>query len=261
MLRILISGCNGHMGRVVESICASLPDVEAAAGFDLLGQGDRDYPVYPSPAELPAAAEAGVLIDFSSPAALPGLLELGVSRHIPLVLATTGYSPDQLAAIHRAAEAVPIFRSANMSLGVNVLLDLVRRAAAVLGESCDVEIVERHHRRKVDAPSGTALMLADAAAAALPYQPVYVYDRQSVRKPRDRREIGISSVRGGNIVGDHEVIFAGRDEVIEIRHSAMSREVFASGAVRAARFLAGVEEPGLYSMADLVAGLRDEILL
>ena len=171
------------------------------------------------------------------------------------MLATTGYSPEQLSAIDQAAQSVPIFRSANMSLGINLLMDLVRRAASVLGESYDVEIVERHHNRKVDAPSGTALMLADAAASALPYQPQYVYDRQSVRKPRDRHEIGISAVRGGNIVGDHEVIFAGRDEVIELRHSAMSREVFASGAVRAARFLAGVTAPGLYSMEDLVAAL------
>ena len=140
-----------------------------------------------------------------------------------------------------------------MSLGINVLLELVRRAASILGSDYDVEIVERHHHRKVDAPSGTALMIADAAASALPYQPQYVYERQSVRKPRDPHEIGISSVRGGTIVGDHEIIFAGRDEVIELRHSAQSREVFAAGAVKAARFLAGVEKPGLYSMADLVA--------
>ena len=253
MLRILISGCNGHMGRVVDEICAAQPDIEVVGGVDLLGQGDRGYPVYTSPAAF--AGQADAVIDFSSPAALEGLLELGVSRKIPLVLATTGYSPEQLSAIDQAAQSVPIFRSANMSLGINLLMDLVRRAASVLGESYDVEIVERHHNRKVDAPSGTALMLADAAASALPYQPQYVYDRQSVRKPRDRHEIGISAVRGGNIVGDHEVIFAGRDEVIELRHSAMSREVFASGAVRAARFLAGITAPGLYSMEDLVAAL------
>ena len=177
-----------------------------------------------------------------------------LQRHpVPLVLATTGYSDEQLAVIDAAAREVPIFRSANMSLGINVLLDLVRRACAVLGEGYDVEIVERHHNRKLDAPSGTALMIADAAAEALPYEANYVYERQSVRRSRDKHEIGISSVRGGGIVGDHEVIFAGRDEVIEIKHSAMSREVFASGAVNAARFLAGCTKPGLYSMADLVA--------
>ena len=252
MVRLIISGCNGRMGRVVESICAADPELEIAAGFDLLGTGEREFPVFSSPAQFQGQADA--VIDFSNPAALDALLEFGVSRHIPLVLCTTGYSPEQIAQIDEAAREIPIFRSANMSLGVNVLLDLVRRACAVLGEDYDVEIVERHHNKKVDAPSGTALMIADAAAQALPYQPEYVYERQSVRKPREKREIGISAVRGGGIVGDHEVIFAGRDEVIELRHSAMSREVFASGAVKAARFLAGLNgAPGLYSMADLVA--------
>ena len=252
MVRLIISGCNGRMGRVVETICAADPELEIAAGFDLLGTGEREFPVFSSPAQFQGQADA--VIDFSNPAALDALLEFGVSRHIPLVLCTTGYSPEQIAQIDEAAREIPIFRSANMSLGVNVLLDLVRRACAVLGEDYDVEIVERHHNKKVDAPSGTALMIADAAAQALPYQPEYVYERQSVRKPREKREIGISAVRGGGIVGDHEVIFAGRDEVIELRHSAMSREVFASGAVKAARFLAGLNgAPGLYSMADLVA--------
>lgn len=251
MLRVLISGCNGHMGRTVEAICAVQADVELVGGFDLLGQKDRGFPVFTSHSEFKGKAD--VLIDFSSPAALPALLEFGVSRQIPLVLSTTGYSPEQLAAIEECAKSLPVFRSANMSLGVNLMIDLIRRAASVLGEYYDVEIVERHHNRKVDAPSGTALMLADALSDALPYTPQYVYDRQSVRKSRDKHEIGISAVRGGGIVGDHEVIFAGRDEVIEIKHSAMSREVFASGAVRAARYLAGISKPGLYSMTDLVA--------
>lgn len=251
MVRLIISGCNGRMGRAVEAVCAAEPDIEIAAGFDLLGAGDREFPVYSSPAEF--HGEADVIVDFSNPAALDALLDFCKARQVPLVLCTTGYSPEQLSAIDEAAQAIPIFRSANMSLGVNVLLDLVRRAAAILGDSCDVEIVERHHNKKVDAPSGTALMIADAAASALPYSPEYVYERQSVRKSRNHCEIGISSVRGGGIVGDHEVIFAGRNEVIELHHSAMSREVFASGAVKAARFLAGVKAPGLYSMEDLVA--------
>lgn len=250
MFKVLISGCSGHMGRVVAQLCREAADVEIAAGFDLLGQKAEDHPVYSSPADFQGRADA--LVDFSSPAALPALLEFGTVRHIPLVLATTGYSEEQLAAIGAAAKVIPIFRSGNMSLGINVLSSLVRKAATVLGEGFDVEIVERHHRRKVDAPSGTALMLAQAAAEGLPYQPDYVCERQSVRRPRGKAEIGISSVRGGNIVGDHEVIFAGRDEVIELKHSAMSREVFASGALRAARFLATVEKPGLYSMEDLV---------
>ncbi len=250
MLKVLISGCNGHMGQVVVQLCRETEDVEIAAGFDLLGQENEDFPVFSAPSAYPGSAD--VLIDFSAPAALPSLLEFGLKRKVPLVLATTGYSPAQLEQIDAAAREIPVFRSGNMSLGINVLAGLVKKAAAALGEDFDVEIVERHHRRKVDAPSGTALLLADAVGEALPYEPEYVYERQSVRKPRGRQEIGISSVRGGNIVGDHEVIFAGRSEVIELKHSAMSREVFAEGALRAARFLAEVKAPGLYSMTDLV---------
>ena len=195
---------------------------------------------------------ADAVIGFSSPAALPALLDFCTARRVPVVLATTGYSQEQLAAIDRAAERIPVFRSANMSVGVNVLLALVRQATAALGGDYDIEIVEKHHNKKVDAPSGTALMLADAAATALPCQPEYVYDRHSVRRARAKEEIGICSVRGGGIVGDHDVLFAGENEVITLSHSAMSREVFASGAIRAARFLSGVASPGLYSMTDLV---------
>ena len=250
MLRLILSGCNGRMGRAVEHLCAAQPDLEIAAGFDLLGTGDRDFPVFSSPAEFQGQADA--VIDFSSPAALPALLDFCTARRIPVVLATTGYSQEQLAAIDRAAERIPVFRSANMSVGVNVLLALVRQATAALGGDYDIEIVEKHHNKKVDAPSGTALMLADAAASALPCQPDSVYDRHSVRRARAKKEIGICSVRGGGIVGDHDVLFAGENEVITLSHSAMSREVFASGAIRAARFLSGVASPGLYSMTDLV---------
>lgn len=250
MLRWILSGCNGRMGRAVEHLCAAQPDLEIAAGFDLLGTGDRDFPVFSSPAEFQGQADA--VIDFSSPAALPALLDFCTARRLPVVLATTGYSQEQLAAIDRAAERIPVFRSANMSVGVNVLLALVRQATAALGGDYDIEIVEKHHNKKVDAPSGTALMLADAAASALPCQPDYVYDRHSVRRARAKEEIGICSVRGGGIVGDHDVLFAGENEVITLSHSAMSREVFASGAIRAARFLSGVASPGLYSMTDLV---------
>ena len=250
MLRLILSGCNGRMGRAVEHLCAAQPDLEIAAGFDLLGTGDRDFPVFSSPAEFHGQADA--VIDFSSPAALPALLDFCTARRVPVVLATTGYSQEQLAAIDRAAERIPVFRSANMSLGINVLLALVRQATAALGGGYDIEVVEKHHNKKVDAPSGTALMLADAAASALPCQPDYVYDRHSVRRARAKEEIGICSVRGGGIVGDHDVLFAGENEVITLSHSAMSREVFASGAIRAARFLSGVASPGLYSMTDLV---------
>ena len=250
MQKIIISGCNGHMGRVVADICATDPQVEVVAGIDILGQPTPNFPVFSSPAACDVVADA--VIDFSHPSALAPLLEMCQARNLPVVLATTGYDQQQLEAISEAATHIPVFRSANMSLGVNVLLDLVKKAASVLGLDYDVEIVERHHHRKVDAPSGTALMIADAAASALPYQPEYVYDRHNVRQPRGPHEIGISAVRGGTIVGDHTVIFAGRDEVIELSHHAASREVFANGAVRAAKFLTGVQAPGLYDMSYLV---------
>lgn len=250
MVKIIISGCNGHMGRVVADLCAADPEVEVAAGFDVLGPADRDFPVYASPEQFQGQADA--VIDFSSPAALDGLLTFGKSRHIPLVLATTGYSPEQVAQIGAAALEVPIFRSANMSLGINVLLELVKKAASILGDSYDIEIVERHHRRKVDAPSGTALMIADAAAQSCGHETEYVFERHSVRHPRDKKEIGISAVRGGTIVGEHEIIFAGHDEIMEIKHTALSREIFAQGAVAAAKFMSEVQKPGLYDMSMLV---------
>jgi len=250
MLKIIISGCNGHMGRVLESLCGADPQVEVAAGFDVMGSMDRDFPVYSSPAQFQSKADA--VIDFSSPAALNGLLSFAKATKTPLVLATTGYTPEQIAQIGAAALEVPIFRSANMSLGINVLLELVKKAAAVLGDSYDIEIVERHHRRKVDAPSGTALMIADAAASACGHEAEYVFERHSVRQPRDKKEIGISAVRGGTIVGEHEIIFAGHDEVMEIKHTALSREIFAQGAVEAAKFMATVTAPGMYDMSMLV---------
>ncbi len=250
MLKIIISGCNGHMGRVVESLCASDPDVEIAAGFDVIGPTDRDFPVFSSPARCDAEADA--VIDFSSPAALDGLLEFGKRTKTPLILATTGYTPEQTAQVGAAALEVPIFRSANMSLGINVLLELVKKTASVLGNAYDIEIVERHHRRKVDAPSGTALMIAGAAASACGHETEYVFERRSVRHPREKKEIGISAVRGGTIVGEHEIIFAGHDEIIEIKHTALSREIFAQGALEAAKFMAAVKKPGLYDMSMLV---------
>jgi len=250
MQKIIISGCNGHMGRVVGALCEADPDQEIAAGFDVLGAADRDFPVFSSPAQF--TGEADAVIDFSSPAALDGLLEFSKTRKIPLVLATTGYTPEQVAQIGAAALEVPIFRSANMSLGVNVLVELVKKAASVLGDGYDIEIVERHHRRKVDAPSGTALMLAGAAAQSCGHETEYIFDRHDRRQSRDKREIGISAVRGGTIVGEHEIIFAGHDEVIELRHTALSREIFAQGAVQAAKSIAGVTAPGLYDMGYLV---------
>lgn len=250
MVKIIISGCNGHMGRVVEALCGADPEVEVVAGFDIMGNTDHPFPVYTSPALFDGQADA--VIDFSSPAALNGLLDFAKKRRIPLILATTGYTPEQVAQIGAAALEVPLFRSANMSLGINVLLELVKKAANVLGGSYDIEIVERHHRRKVDAPSGTALMIADAAASACGHETEFIYDRQSVRHPREKKEIGISAVRGGTIVGEHEIIFAGHDEVMEIKHTALSRDIFASGAIQAAKFISTVTTPGLYDMSSLL---------
>ncbi len=249
MIKVIISGCNGHMGRVVKEICASDPEIDIVAGFDILGGSDHDFPVHTSPNLF--QGEADVVIDFSHPAALTPLLTFCAKQKVAAVLATTGYTAEQLTEIDEAAKSVPIFRSANMSLGINVVVELIKKAAAIL-DGYDIEIVERHHNRKVDAPSGTALMLADAAASAVPHDTQYIYDRSSVRHPRDKTEIGISAVRGGTIVGDHEVIFAGRDEVIELHHHAASREIFANGAVKAAKFLIG-KDHGLFNMADLVA--------
>ncbi|MEG1633102.1 MAG: 4-hydroxy-tetrahydrodipicolinate reductase [Oscillospiraceae bacterium] len=251
MPKIIVSGCNGHMGQAVVNICSGRDDMEVVAGFNRTPVKKNDFPVYADPMEYAGAAD--VIVDFSNPANLDGLLAYAVRRKIPLVLCTTGYSPEQLEQIKKTSEKAPVFRSGNMSLGINLLMNLVRRASAVLGGSFDVEIVERHHNRKVDAPSGTALMLADAAAEALPYSANYVYDRQSVRHKREKSEIGISSVRGGTIVGEHEVIFAGQDEVLELKHTAQSRDVFANGAVTAAAFMAHIKTPGCYTMEDVLA--------
>ena len=250
MLNIIISGCSGHMGRVLAGLAASDLDINVIAGFDIVApEPPYSFPVYAKPSEFNGKAD--VIIDFSVPAAIDSLLGFGTSRNIPLVLCATGYTPGQVEAIDKAAEQIPVFRSANMSLGINLLADLTKRACAVLGGSYDIEIVERHHRRKLDAPSGTAHMLAEAAASSLPYGPEYVYERESKRQPRNKCDIGISSIRGGTIAGEHEVIFAGLDEVIELKHTAASRDIFAAGAIHAAKFLAGITKPGLYNMSDV----------
>lgn len=250
-IQVIVSGCNGRMGQVVTRMCAERADMQVCAGFDLNCIQKNDYPVFTDPMSFDGHAD--VIVDFSNAAFLDPLLDFALARGIPAVICTTGHSPEQLQRLREASGRVPMFRSGNMSLGINLLANLVKKAAAVLGPGFDVEIVERHHRMKVDAPSGTALMLADAAAAGMDEPPAYVYERQSVRRPRGDHEIGISSVRGGTIVGEHEVIFAGPDEVIEFRHTAQSREVFANGAIAAAAFLAGVKTPGLYTMDDVLS--------
>lgn len=253
MVKVLMSGCNGFMGRVVTDIIAEENDIEIVAGIDLEDKGDKTYPVFTSISDC--NVDADVLIDFSSPKALDSLLAYCVEKNVAAVLCTTGYSEQQIAQIQDAAKQVAVMKSANMSLGINMLLKLIQDAAKLLAPAgFDMEIVEKHHNRKVDAPSGTALALADSLNEALEQNYTYKYDRSQERKSRDKYEIGISAVRGGNIVGEHEVIFAGLDEVIEFRHTAYSRSVFAKGAVQAAKFMAG-KPAGFYDMSDVIAAV------
>ena len=249
MTRILLSGCNGKMGRVITACVADRVDCEIVAGIDINTESHAGFPVFAKPANC--GLEADVVVDFSHPSALSGILAYALEHHLPAVIATTGHSPEQRDAVHKAAEQIPVFYSGNMSIGISLLTELARKAAAVLGNDFDIEIIEKHHNQKIDAPSGTALMLADAIADTVPYDPKYVYERHSVLKKRDKAEIGISSIRGGTIVGEHEILFSGRDELITLSHSARSKEIFAVGAVNAAVFLRG-KAPGLYCMADLV---------
>ncbi|MCL2248373.1 MAG: 4-hydroxy-tetrahydrodipicolinate reductase [Oscillospiraceae bacterium] len=249
MLKIINSGCSGYMGRVVTNIAESDPELKIVAGLEKEITAQFDFPVYKDLREF--QGDADVIVDFSQPEALDNLLAYSLKKNVPLVLCTTGYSAEQIEAIEIASRKIAILRSGNMSVGINLLLDLVRRAALALGDDFDIEIVEKHHRRKVDAPSGTAHMLADAAAEGLSFKPEKIYERESVRKARDKNEIGISAVRGGTIVGTHEIIFAGQDEIIELSHTAASRDVFAVGAVRAVKFIAN-KTPGLYNMNDIL---------
>ncbi len=250
MLKIALSGCNGRMGQTVSKICAGDDRLMIAAGFDVNTEKLFSYPVYSDPFEF--SGKIGAVIDFSNPASLDSLLTYCVRYKVPVVLCTTGHSDAQLEKVENASKQIPIFKSGNMSIGINLIMDLLQTMGNVLGRDYDVEIVEKHHNQKLDAPSGTALMLAEAVKGALPYDAEYVYDRHNVRRKREKNEIGIHAVRGGTIVGEHEVIFAGRDEVIEIKHSIISREVFASGAVNAAVFIASQSEPGIYDMGDYV---------
>ena len=245
-MKLILNGCLGRMGRAVAALAADRGH-EIVAGVDVT-TGGADFPVYADWSNLPAA---DAVIDFSNPAALQAELSYVAAHNLPLVLCTTGLSEEQIAAVHKAAETVPVFFSSNMSLGVAVLSALTKKAAAVLGDTFDIEIVEMHHNQKLDAPSGTALMLADAAKAGLSYEPVYTYDRHTRRQKRDKKEIGIAALRGGTVVGEHTVYFAGEQEVLTLSHSAGSRSVFASGALTAAVFIAD-KAAGMYSMEDIL---------
>ena len=250
MVKVIMHGCNGKMGQVITRLAAADPELAIVAGVDARAQALNDYPVFGDISECDV--EADVVIDFSNAAAVDHLLEWCQEKQMPVVLCTTGLSGEQLQRVEEAAGRTAVLKSANMSLGVNLLMKLLQDAAKVLApEGFDMEIVERHHNQKVDAPSGTAIALADALNGALEGGYEYVYDRSGQRKKRDSHEIGISAVRGGTIVGEHEVIFAGEDEVIEFKHTAYSKALFAKGAVAAAKFLAG-KGPGRYDMSDVI---------
>jgi len=245
---------------------AKYPDVNITAGLDAApadAQGMYAPPAYPvyitagkdvaGALDMIGGAAFDVVVDFSHPSALSLLLALSLKRSAALIIATTGHTAAQMDEITEASKSIPVFKTANMSVGINLMLELIETAASVLSDGFDIELVEAHHNQKLDAPSGTALMLADAMNAALSGGKEYIYDRHNVRARRDKKEIGIHAIRGGTIVGEHSVIFAGNDELIEIKHSAASREIFAEGAVRAVRFIAEEgRSPGLYSMRDVI---------
>lgn len=250
MTRIIMHGCNGKMGQVITGICRDDADATIVAGVDVVDNRQNGYPVFTDINDC--NVEADVIIDFAAAAAVDKLLEYAVAKKIPVVLCTTGLSPGQLNKVRQASQEVAVLKSANMSLGINTIMKLLKEAANVFAPAgFDIEIVEKHHNQKVDAPSGTALALADSINEARNNEYEYVYDRSQVRQKRGKKELGISAVRGGTIVGEHEVIFAGMDEVIEIKHTAYSKSVFAKGAVEAGKFLAG-KPAGMYDMADVI---------
>ena len=249
MVEVILHGCNGRMGQMLSELISKDEEMKVVAGIEPSGEAKNDYPVYKSFDELKETAD--VIIDFSTASAIDGLLDYCEKTHTPLVLCSTGLSEAQLGRVERLAKVSAVLVSANMSLGINVLLKLLKNVTKTLYENgFDIEIVEKHHNQKLDAPSGTALALADVMKDELD-DISYNLDRSKVRKTRERNEIGISAVRGGTIVGEHEVIFAGTDEVIEIKHTAYSRAIFAKGAMSAAKFLSG-KSAGKYSMSDVI---------
>ena len=256
MIRAIMNGCNGRMGQVITGICKEDEDIEIVAGVDVFDGVKNDYPVFANISSCDVPAD--VIIDFSNVKAVDDLLVYAADKQIPVVLCTTGLSEEQLERVQQTSKQVAVLKSANMSLGINMLMQLLKQAATILAPAgFDIEIVEKHHNQKLEAPSGTALALADVMNDALGNVYDYKYDRSQERKKREKTEIGISAVRGGNIVGEHEVIFAGLDEVITFEHTAYSRSVFAKGAVEAAKFLAG-KQAGFYDMQDVIAAKNSE---
>ena len=252
MTNIMLYGCNGRMGQVITQMLRDDKTMKIVAGIDEYLGIANPYPVFSKIEDCDL--EVDVVVDFSIAEGIDALISYCVARKLPVVLCTTGLSPKQLEAVEEASKEIPVLKSANMSLGINLLLKLVQDVAKVLAPAgYDMEIVERHHNQKVDAPSGTALVLADAINDVLEEKYSYVFDRSQAREKRTSKEIGLSAVRGGTIVGEHDVIFAGVDEVMELKHTAYSRSVFGKGAIEAARFLAG-KPAGWYTMADVIGG-------
>ncbi|MBQ8248412.1 MAG: 4-hydroxy-tetrahydrodipicolinate reductase [Clostridia bacterium] len=248
--RILFSGVSGRMGKATRAAAEGSDEYKIVAGVDIAPSVDT-IPIFGDPYDVNVDIDA--IIDFSHHSATPKLLEFAISRNLPIVVCTTGHTEEETALIHEAAKKIPVFFSRNMSIGINLLIELTKKAAAILGEDFDIEIVEKHHNKKLDAPSGTALMIADELAETVDFDAEYVYERQSKREQRKKTEIGISSVRGGTIVGEHEVMFCGADEIITVSHSAASRDVFARGALRAAAYICG-KPAGFYDMSRMIAG-------
>ena len=251
MTKMIMHGCNGRMGHMIIDLVKDDKNIEVVAGVDAFGENSYDFPVFKSLSEC--NTEADVIVDFSSASAVDGLLDYCVSKKVPVVLCSTGLSPEQLEKVKEASKSVAVLKSANMSYGVNALIKVLREVSPLFAEAgFDIEIVEKHHNQKLDAPSGTAIALADAINDSFDEKYDYVYDRSARREKRPKKEIGISAVRGGTIVGDHDVIFAGLDEVVTFSHRAYSRAVFGKGAIEAAKFLAG-KAAGMYDMADVLA--------
>ena len=250
MTNIILRGCNGKMGTVITQMVEEDENAVIVAGVDISKSNQNKYPVYYSFTQCNVHAD--VIIDFSAPVNVREMIEFSIKHGIGIVLCTTGFSKEDQILIEEASKVIPILRSANMSMGINLLLKLVKEAAKVLADSgFDMEIIEKHHNKKIDAPSGTALALADSINEAMDSKYEYVYDRTDIRAPRGKNEIGISAVRGGTIVGEHDIIFAGNDELIEIRQTAYSKAIFARGAIQAAKYLPG-KTAGMYAMNDVI---------
>ena len=250
MVNILLCGAGGKMGQAVINAVKTRDNVNIICGVDPFGAASAEFPVYESFSDVRETPD--VIIDFSNPASFDDIKAYVEATKTPVVLCTTGFSDEQKEEMKKLSEVAPVFFSGNMSLGVNLLVELSKKAAAVLGSSFDIEIVEKHHNQKVDAPSGTAYMIADGISDVLKDEPQYVYDRHAYRMKRNKNEIGIHAVRGGTIVGEHEVIFAGNDEVLTITHQAQSKALFATGAISAAIYMAD-RDAGFYNMVDVLS--------